>query len=168
MNLDNFSKKDIMLSAIKSELDSKELYSILSDNIDNALISDKLAFLATEEEKHKNYVQKLFEKEFPDEEIEIPEKSPVPLPEVEIEDTEFPLEEIVRVLEKAKEAEKAASEFYKSFAEHFTNDSKIKNILEYFALMEIGHYQLIDIELKNVERLKEMEDGWSDLMHVGP
>lgn len=168
MELDNFSKKDILLSAIKSELDSKEIYSILADKIDNVIISDKLSFLAEEEEKHKQFVEFLFQNEYPDEKMKIPEISPVPLPEVVVKDKDFPLEEIVRILKEAKKAEKAASDFYSSFAKYFKANSKQRNMLEYFSQMELGHYNLIDIELQNMERLEAMEDSWSDLMNIGP
>src|SRR6056297_1397191 len=119
MKLDDYSKKDIILSALRSELDSKEIYSILSENIANVIISDKFEFLAMEEDKHKKFVEGLFRAEFPDEKLVIPPKSPVPLPDVTIEDKEFPIEEVVRVLKKAQEAEKAAADFYSSFARHF-------------------------------------------------
>ena len=168
MKLSKYNMKDILLSAIKSELDSKEVYSLLADHIENAIISDKLKFLAEEEVKHKQFIEKVFKNQYPQDKIEIPAESIVPLPEVEIRDTEFPVEEIVRVLKQARQAEKAASDFYRSFAKMFDKQSSERNMLQYFSQMEMGHFQLIDIELENMERMESMESGWSGMMNIGP
>ena len=163
MDLSNFSREELFVSAIKSELDSREIYSPLSESVKNAFLKDRLTFLASEEEKHKAFLEGAFKREFPGKELVLPEKTPVPLPEIRIPDELVPLSE---VLESAMNAELAAQEFYNSFATHFPDGTDMRKTLEFFATMEMGHYRLLEMEKDNMQRFESYDAYWP-MMHIG-
>jgi len=163
MNLDMFSLEELLLVAMRSEIESKKIYLDLEKKVKNALLKDKLEFLAAEEESHRAIVEEIFKNHFPDEKITIPRDSIVPLPEVKMtEDTP-----ISKVLKSAMDAELAANEFYKSLSQRFPEDTKIKNTLLYFAEMEMGHYKLLELEKDSLERFEEADVYWP-MVHAGP
>lgn len=164
MNLDKYTLEDLFLSAIKSEVESNKIYSDISKKIKNGLLQDKLDFLANEEEKHKKFVEDAYLNHFPDKDIILPKETPVPLPEIIIEDESMPLS---RVLSKAMVAEMAAHDFYKSFADRFEEGSKLNNTLKYFSDMELGHYKLLEVEKESMERFEEADVYWP-MVHIGP
>jgi rubrerythrin len=82
MDLSKFSETTLLVAALKSEIDSKEIYQHTANRVNNALLKDKLTFLASEEEKHRNIIEGIYKDKFPNEELQIPEKSPVPMPEL--------------------------------------------------------------------------------------
>jgi rubrerythrin len=164
MNLDSFKLEDLFLSAIKSEVDSNKVYSTLAKKIKNGLIQDKLEFLAKEEEKHKKFLEDSYLNHFPNKKITLPKETPVPLPEIKIPNENIP---ISKVLNNAMEAEMAAYEFYKSFADRFEDGTKLNHTLRYFSDMELGHYKLLEIEKESMERFEEADVYWP-MMHIGP
>jgi rubrerythrin len=163
MDLARFSKEELFLSAIKSEVDSREVYSRLSDSVRNAFLKDRLTFLASEEEKHRVFLEDAFKREFSGKGIALPEKTPVPLPEMRIPDESVPVSE---VLKSAMNAELAAQDFYNSFAAQFPADSDMRKVLEFFATMEMGHYKLLEIERENMQRFESYDTYWP-MMHIG-
>ena len=164
LDLESYDLDVLLLAAMKSEVDSKGVYSKLAKKVKNALLKDKLEFLADEEEKHRTFVEEIYKNHFPDKKIQLPKKSPVPLPEVEIPDDDIPLS---RVLSSAMNAEQAASEFYTKLSQRFLDDTKIKTTLLYFAKMELGHYKLLEIEKESMERFEEADVYWP-MVHAGP
>jgi rubrerythrin len=164
MNLDNYKLEDLFLSAIKSEVESNMVYSDLAKKIKNGLIQDKLDFLAKEEEKHKIFLEETYLNHFPDKKIILPKETPVPLPEIKIDDEDIPLS---KILNRAMEAEMAAHDFYKSFADRFENGTKLNHTLKYFSDMELGHYKLLEVEKESMERFEEADVYWP-MMHIGP
>ena len=164
MNLSEYNLEDLFLTAIKSEIESNKLYSNLAKKIQNGLLQDKLEFLAKEEEKHKNFIEDEYRNHFPDKKINLPKETPVPLPEIIIDDENIPLSKIFM---SAMQAEKAAQDFYKSFADRFEEGTKINHTLKYFSDMELGHYKLLEIEKESMERFEEADVYWP-MMHIGP
>jgi len=164
MNLSEYNLEDLFLTAIKSEIESNKLYSNLAKKIQNGLLQDKLEFLAKEEEKHKNFIEDEYRNHFPDKKINLPKETPVPLPEILIDDENIPLSKIFM---SAMQAEKAAQDFYKSFADRFEEGTKINHTLKYFSDMELGHYKLLEIEKESMERFEEADVYWP-MMHIGP
>ena len=163
MDLSNYQLEDLLLTALKSEHDSKQIYTTLANTTDNHLLKDKLIFLANEEEKHKQFIQSLYQKHYPNKNITLPKKTPLPLPNLTItEDT--PLS---TALKKAMNAEQQASDFYKSLATHYTQEKQTYNTLLYFADMEIGHFKLLEQEKESIERFEEADIYWP-MVHVGP
>lgn len=163
MDLSKFSKETLLLTAIRSEMDSKETYHNTADRVKNALLKEKLSFLASEEEKHREIVEAIYSTEFPGKKLEVPERSPVPLPELKITDEMMPITEIFSM---AMDAEKAAHDFYMEISKLYENNPALKKTIEYIATMEIGHYKLLEIEKSNMERFEDF-DVYSSMLHVG-
>lgn len=156
--------KDLLLAALKAEMESKAFYEGLSGRVKNFLLKDRLNFLASEEEKHRLYFYSLLEEKFPEEEIVPPPYTPVPLPSLELPNEEVPLSEI---LWQAMQAEKAAEEFYTQLAEQFAPESRERKMLIYIAAMERGHYRLLDQEREVALRFEESNFTWP-MIHLGP
>jgi rubrerythrin len=163
MDLHQFSVEDLLLAAIKSEVESKAAYAKMAKQVKNALLKDKLEFLVDEEEKHRKFIEEIYLNHFPDKTLVLPKKTPVPLPEIEVTEA-IP---ISKLLSNAMKAEKAASEFYTHLSSRFEEDTKIKTTLLYFANMELGHYKLLEIEKDSMERFEEADVYWP-MVHAGP
>ncbi|MCK5309017.1 MAG: ferritin family protein [Thermoplasmata archaeon] len=164
MDLSKYSVEELFITAIKAERDSQEAYSILSGITKNAFLKDRLKFLANEEEKHKQTLEKAFKEHVPDVKIVLPEYSPVPLPEIDVSDETVPISQI---LQQAMDAELAAYEFYMEFAKYMKEYPKLVRAFEYFAQMEQGHYELLKLEQASADEFEEF-DEYNPLMHVGP
>ena len=164
MDLSGYSLEDLFLIAIKSEVESKRIYQDMAKKVKNAFLKDRLMFLAAEEEKHRTYIEKLYKDNYKVEKITLPETSAVPLPEIKVYNETMPISE---VLESAMEAEIAASEFYAEFAKRFPEDSNSRKLLNYFAKMEIMHYEILKTERDNARQFEEFDQIWP-MMHVGP
>ena len=163
MDLSNFDLEDLLLAAIKSEVESKQLYSKMAKKTKNGLLQDKLEFLANEEEKHREFIEEIYMNHFPENKLELPQKSPVPMPEVIItEDKPLSI-----LLKEAMKAERSASAFYKSLASRFEEGTKLNNTLLYFSDMEIGHFKILETEKESMERFEEGDVYWP-MIHVGP
>jgi len=163
LDLEKYNLDDLLLAAIKSEVESSTLYLKIAKKTENGLLQDKLEFLAKEEDKHRLFVEEVYKDQFPKKEIRLPKETPVPLPEIEINE-DMP---VSKLLKKAMDAEKHAHDFYKSLAERFESGSKIYNTLLYFADMEKGHYNILEMEKESMERFEEADVYWP-MVHVGP
>ena len=163
MDLKNYSLEDLLLSIIKSEVESEDLYYNMAKKTKNWLLKDKLEFLSKEEDKHRIVAESIYKKHIGQKKIVLPEKTPVPIPEISIkEDTE-----VSKLLKYAMQAEKYANEFYKSLAELLKEDVITYNIFLYFADMEMEHYKILELEKENAERFEESDVYWP-MVHVGP
>ncbi len=163
MDLSNYPLEDLLLAAIKSEIESREVYATLADRVRNAFLKERLTFLASEEEKHRAFIEVIFNRTFPGAEIVLPEETPVPLPVLRIPDESVPLSE---VFEHAKEAEKASSEFYRDLVDQ-VEGSDVKRTLLAFSAMEMDHYRILDAEQENIKRFEDFDVEWP-MMNVGP
>ncbi len=163
MDLNHYDVDKLLLTAMKSEVESKELYLKLAEKTQNGLLQDKLRFLADEEEKHRLFIEDIYKNHFPDKSLKMPEKSAVPMPKIKFTEETA----LSKILKQAMKAEQAASDFYKSLAQRFENQSKIYNTLMYFADMEIGHLKILEMEKNSMQRYEEDEVYWP-MIHVGP
>ena len=164
MSLDRYNLEELLITALKSEIDSKKFYMKISKKTKNVLLKDKLLFLANEEEKHRLFVEDIYKNHFPDKKIILPKTSPVPLPELIIKNDNISLG---RLLQEAMTAEKSTSDFYKNLSERFEKGSKIHNTLIYFSDMEIGHFKILEMEKESMDRFEEADVYWP-MVHVGP
>jgi rubrerythrin len=164
MKLAKYELEEIILSAIRSEIEANELYRTLARHVRNAFMKDKLVFLAGEEEKHRKYLVGLYRKQFPRKKLAVPLATSVPLLPLKMPDPVTPRSEVI---EKAMAAEKAASDFYTSFAGRFEPGSDEERTLTYFSIMEQGHLKLLDIERELMVRQEYYEAEWP-MMHAGP
>ena len=163
MNLDNFKLDELLITAIKSEIDSSKLYRKIAKKTKNGLLMDKLKFLAKEEEKHMKFVEDIFKNHYPGEKIKLPRETSVPMPKIDF-DEEMP---VSKLLQMAMNAEEKAGDFYKSLAGRFEEGCKIHNTLLYFSDMEKGHYKILEMEKDSMERFEESDVYWP-MVHIGP
>jgi len=163
MNLNGFDLEQLLLAAIKSEIESKDLYLNIEKKTKNGLLSDKLKFIANEEKKHRMFIEDIYKNHYPGKKIIIPDKSLVPLPKITITDDML----VSKLLIIAMDAEKAASDFYKFLSEYFEKGSKLHNTLIYFSDMEKGHYKILETEKESMDRFEEADVYWP-MVHAGP
>ena len=163
MDLERFKLDELLLAALKSELEAREIYRELADMVNVAFMKDRLLFLSDEEDKHRAFLEKVWAKNFPKKPIKIPITTSVPLPEVRL-GKDIPASD---VFNQAMEAEMAAKEFYEGLAGRFKGDKAVRNGLEYLAAMELGHYRLLELEKEQLDRMEEGDAGW-EMMHLGP
>ncbi len=156
--------KELLLAALRAEMDSKAFYEGLAGRVKNFMLKDRLNFLAGEEEKHRRYFYNLLEAKFPGEEIVPPSTTPVPLPRLELPHEKVPISEL---LWQAMQAEKAAEEFYTELAAQFDEESQERSMTLYIAAMERGHYRLLEQEREVALRFEEADFTWP-MTHVGP
>ncbi|MGA1848831.1 MAG: ferritin-like domain-containing protein [Thermoplasmatota archaeon] len=163
MELDNYSLEELLLAAIKSEVESKGVYTQLSKKVDNAYLSDKLLFIAAEEQKHRDFLESVYKMNFQKEAV-LPDSSPVPLPEVRVDQGMVMASEIML---QAMAAEEAASKFYGYLSGKHELDDETRKTLDYLSSMEMGHYRLLEIEKQQLDQQEEYEFEW-EMMHAGP
>jgi len=163
MNLNEFNLEELLLAAIKSEVESKDLYLNIAKKTKNGLLSDKLKFIANEEKKHKLFIEDIYKNHFPRKKILLPNKSSVPLPKISITDDMS----VSKLLKIAMDAELTVSDFYKSLSDYFEKGSKLHNTLLYFSDMENGHYKILEIEKQSIDRFEEADVYWP-MVHMGP
>jgi rubrerythrin len=164
MDLRKYTLEELLLAAMKSEIESHAVYTTIADKVKNDLLKDKLRFLAKEEQKHKDFIEQVYKAKFPKKTIHIPTTTPVPLPPLIIPDEDTPLSTL---LKNAMNAEHTAHEFYQSLSKQFTKDENIRNTLSYFADMELQHYKILEIEKESMDRFEEADVYW-DMVHAGP
>ncbi len=158
MDISSYSMEDLLLAAIKSEMDAQQVYLKLAESIKNPFLKGRLEFLANEEKKHKMFLEALFRKTFPNKTIVPPKESVVPLPEVKLYGETGEMRDVIVVLEDAMQAEKAAHEFYRSLEDRF-EDEKIRKTLHHLSIMEQDHYEILK---KERDELSEVEDVMGD------
>jgi len=151
--------KILLGQAIRSEMDARSFYTALAGGIKNLLLKERLLFLASEEEKHEGFLRGLYRNRF-GEEPAVPETTPVPSPRY------VPGEKtlISDLLAGAMEAEKAAEEFYLNLSNLLSGEEKA--LLEYLALMERGHYYILEAEREMALHFEEYE-AVNPLFHIG-
>jgi rubrerythrin len=163
MDISKYDTKTLLLAAIKSEVEANRAYSDVAARVNNAFLKERLEFLASEEEKHRKSLENIYRIHFGSEKIELPEKTDVPLPEIEVGDENEP---ISLVLEGAMNAEKASEEFYAKLAERF-EDEKVRDLMEVLAGMENMHYLILKAERENALKFEKYDAVWP-MMHAGP
>ncbi len=154
--------ENLLEIAIKSEIDAAENYNKMAEMTNIYLLKDKIKFLANEETAHKNLLEKLFKKKFPDRKIVLPEESKISFPEFRTDDKI----QLSDILKKAMEAEKMAADFYKEIEKDMEREEE-KAIARYLASMEESHYHLLKSELEIAYNF-ELYDEVHEMMHTGP
>jgi rubrerythrin len=163
MDLKNYGLEDLLLTALKGEVDSFNAYKKVAERVKNFFLREKLNFLAGEELKHREFLETLYRRQFPDKKLVLPPKVVIPLPELNVAEG-IP---ISQVFEQAMSAEKFTEDFYLSLAEKFSDDQRVKQMLLYIANMERGHYYLLEIERENA-KIFEVYEEVMPAIHIGP
>jgi rubrerythrin len=127
--------------AIRAEIDANKTYSDLAERVSNPLLKEKFRWLAYEENKHKEILEKLFETLNQGEEPQIPDKADEALlPAIHI----GPSSSLADILHQAMEAEKSAENFYANLSKRFEGPQK--KILIYLSKVEHSHYMMLHSE----------------------
>jgi len=165
MDIEGINFETLFGVAVKSEIESREVYEYAAKRTKNYLLRDRLNFLANEEKKHEEFLRNYFSKMFPGKELKLPEESPVPLPHIEY-DADTPISSI---LEQSMRAELAARDYYLSMSEKAEKmgDKDLAKGLYYLANMEMGHYHILENEMESVKKFEDYDSYWP-MMHVGP
>jgi rubrerythrin len=164
MDLASFGEQELILTAMKSEVESRDFYSGFADRVRNFLLKEKLDFLSGEEEKHRTYFENMYRDRYPGEKLELPGISPVPLPQLKISSESVPISELFT---QAMDAEMAARDFYTGLAERLLGNEQVKKTVLYIAAMEMGHYKLLEVERESADKYEDFDVEWP-LTHVGP
>ncbi|MCK5773467.1 MAG: ferritin family protein [Thermoplasmata archaeon] len=163
MDIQSFSVQELLTAGYKAEIESERIYNDLSQMVKNNYLKYRLEFLAKEERMHQAFIKELYAREFPEMEIDIKMDTPVPLPEVKVEEGEILISEI---FDQVMAAEKAASEFYLGLADMYEHDSALDSKLRYLSSMEMGHYKLIEAERDYLKKDEDYDVYWP-MMHTG-
>jgi rubrerythrin len=140
MDLQDYSLDDLLMTAIKSEEDSYQLYSSLHDVVEDREISDKLKLLANEETGHKDKLLRIFKERFPDREMDYDMVTDVPLPWVDLAQGYMPIGDL---LGQVMTAELITSDFYSSWKSIYPKEDEVSETLEWLSQMERSHYEII-------------------------
>lgn len=167
IDVSSLSVEKALQMALKSEIESEEIYKKLKSMVNNFILKDKLKFLASEEKKHQKILEDLYQKMFKGNECSAAEKSFFPRLSIVLKEEKS---SVIDLLESAMEAEKVSEEFYDDLSEE-VEERSVQEILQYLTSMEHGHYSLLkgeyDLCVRD-EAYYERDDFQYDMVHVGP
>lgn len=138
-----FDLEAVLLAAMKSEEEAKDVYSQLANKLSNPFVKDKLRLLAKEENGHRLILETLYFRLFPGSEIKLPDSTPVPVPRLDHISANVKTK---RVFYYAMKAELEAMMFYRQVAKALDKNEELKKMFEYLADMEMSHYFMLKIE----------------------
>jgi len=153
--------KRLLEMALRSEIDSRDIYQKAAGMTKNSLLKEKFNFLSGEEAKHKILIENIIKMKFPNEEIEIPESTEVPLPRVTVKEGD----PISMLLSQAMENERETSKFYASIAKRL--DDENASLMQYLSSIEMSHFYFLQAE-RDLALKFENYDQYFEMMHVGP
>ncbi len=160
MDVKDYSLKELILIGIKSEIEAGNVYAKTAEAVKNPFLKSKLQALAEDEKLHRDILEKLYARLYPDEEMEIPE-NPDFLPEnpdIKLLKEINGITDVRRILEDAMQAELSAQKYYEDIA-NSVEDPYLKKMMLYMAKVEEGHYEILRREFKEME---EFENIMSD------
>ncbi len=155
------SLKELLEMALRSEIDSMNIYKKASENVKSAILKEKFSFLSKEEEKHRVLIENIIRMKYPGEEINIPESTEVPLPRVTVTEKD----PISKLLTQAMDAELASSKFYEEISKKFDDDKG--TLMLYLSSVEMSHYYFLKSERELILNF-ENYDQYFEMMHIGP
>jgi rubrerythrin len=169
MSIDkNLAPWQILGVAIRSEIDAAAFYTRLQGRLKNILLTQKLKFLALEEDHHRKMLERLLAQKYPDKPKDVPESSLMPPIGVSL-----PGDPAVPALfEAALQAEKIAEAYYNDASKR-VEDEASRRILAYLGRVERSHQAMIGSEIDLIRKFPDyynVEDFHiaQDLFHVGP
>jgi rubrerythrin len=137
--------KEMLLQAIRSEIDGRKFYTYLAEQATNDEAKRKLTNLAEDEIRHEEALINIYKKVYGGEEPVIPEEGVGVLSKFfRNPDGREGLTEM-QYIDMAIEAELAATNYYKEGAKTAPTD-EIKKIYEGMAAEEFNHYELLQAE----------------------
>lgn len=135
------SVKDLLGYAVRSEIDSNAAYSGLVEQVSNPLLREKFQWLAYEEKKHRDALEKLFETLYQGEQLRVPQQPAEELiKRIEVKASS----NLTDILYQAMESEKSAENFYAGLARRVKDPQK--KILKYLSRVEHSHFLMLESE----------------------
>ncbi len=164
MDLKKYNLEELLALGIKSEIEAEKVYRMTAERVKNPFLKNRLEGLAKEEDKHREILEELFKKLFPEKELNLPENPEFlpEFPEIKIFHELTTTNDIRTILEKAMVAEKSAEDYYRSISE-MVDDDYIKKMMLYMAKIEEGHYRILKNEY---EDLQEFEGMMTDMNYA--
>ncbi len=155
MDLGKYTIEDLLLLGIKSEIEAARVYRETAARVKNPFLKTRLESLSKEEEKHREILENLYRKFFPNKEIVLPENPEFlpEFPEIKIFREINTTTDIRTVLEKAMQAELSARDYYNEIAE-MVEDEELAKMMRYMAKIEQGHYNILRIEYEDMEEFE--------------
>ncbi len=157
MDVGEYDLRELLLIGIKSEIEAGKVYSETARAVKNPFLKSKLEALAEDEKYHRDILEKLYQRLYPDEEMKIPE-NPEYLPEnpdIKILREINGVTDVRRILEQAMQAELSAQNYYRDIAEA-VEDPYLKKMMLYMAKVEEGHYEILSREFKEMEEFESI------------
>ncbi len=141
LDVSTASVNELLGIAIRAEIEASKSYSELADKVSNPLLKEKFQWLAYEENKHKEILEKLYKILYQGDEVQVPEKTDEALlPSIHIS----PSSSLAEILYQAMESEKSAENFYANLAKRFKDPQE--KILTYLSKVEHSHYTMLQSE----------------------
>ncbi len=162
------TKKDLtpmeaISTAIKAEIEMFNLYKKFENITKNSRLKSQYNYLANEENKHRELLEGIFKRQFPNKKLELPSKTTVPNIEKALNE-DLAAKELFEV---AMESEEMARDFYIVIADKTTN-KKAKTWLHYLSNVEQNHYNILKadynllLEIPEYFELDELiSDDWN-------
>ena len=150
IEISSASLKDLLGYAVRSEIDSNQAYSDLADRVTNPLLKEKFHWLAFEEDKHKQILERLHGALFPGETLKVPDQ---PSEELFKKIDVAPSSSLLDILLQAMESEKVAEDFYARLAERM--EKAQKRLLQYLSKVEHSHYLMLKAEYDAVQDFED-------------
>jgi len=150
-------------TAIKAEIEMFNLYKKFENITKNSRLKSQYNYLANEENKHRELLEGIFKRQFPNKKLELPSKTTVPNIEKALNE-DLAAKELFEV---AMESEEMARDFYIVIADKTTN-KKAKTWLHYLSNVEQNHYNILKadynllLEIPEYFELDELiSDDWN-------
>lgn len=150
IEISSASMKDLLGYAVRSEIDSNQAYNDLADRVINPLLKEKFHWLAFEENKHKQILERLHGVLFPGETLQVPDK---PSAELFKKIDVAPSSSLLDILLQAMESEKVAEDFYAKLSERL--EKAQKRLLQYLSKVEHSHYLMLKAEYDAVQDFED-------------
>ncbi|MCF7876505.1 ferritin family protein [Candidatus Bipolaricaulota bacterium] len=139
------SLQELLGRAVRTELEEADIYrNLLEKDLPDETAPIIERFI-TQEENHEEKLRSTFDDFFPDEEIPLPERSGVEVPEETSGET-TPR----KIIEEAIEAERNAEKFYRELIDEF-EDKEVRRLLGFLASNEREHYEILRVELNKLK-----------------
>ncbi len=157
MNLSKYSLEELIALGIKSEIEAERVYRTTAERVKNPFLKNRLNALAVEESRHRDILENLFKKLFPNKDLVLPENPEFlpEFPEIKIFQEISTTTDIRNVLENAMKAEKSAEEYYRTIAD-MVDDEYLKKMMLYMARIEEGHYKILKNEYDDMSEFEAM------------
>lgn len=145
MKIEDMNLEEVLGLAVKTEIQGRKFYSILSEKVVHPVVKKKIISLAEDEKRHERIMVDLYRKTLGKEPKDLPEKG---IPDIvgaisamKIDDKS----QLLQVLDMAIEAELVAAGFYQRGAT-LTQDSQTRRIFEQLEKEEDSHYNFLVAE----------------------